>query len=419
MIGINCGCVHHHNNNKQSDNRDCLLTAEDNDGHLGYSSSSYADSVVIAINALYHQEPLSSFPPLQPITRRRKILAGSKNGILQQLVGMLLILNFLGFCMARLCPYSHGCLRDFPSLSATASIWIGRLEIGRYIFPRLEEQLLDDADAITINTNNNEPFSKLIELEAELHELESSLSDADNVRYKVELLAELLKNHWNHHNYTAADDVEQRLRGLGAAKYEPGDVVEQLYNANTLQNRILYPFKVVKVHFDVWEETDQKNGQQSTHGSKEEDIASGHRYGYGHILDYSISDDHSSEAKSDAQQQRAQVVGIRYTIVRLLDNFVVRQIPESFLRRYVFYAAGTHALCNLGGSGMGQTRLMSCYIEECALSNRDNKGDFQHVMVRKERQEKVLNAHYRVSIKEGRGDVEEYLPIGNVQRYSF
>jgi len=265
-----------------------------------------------------------------------------------------------------------------------------------YSLPPLEnmDERLDDDPAnnpINNTTTRTQLTKRQIELELQLHELEFKIVEEDNNRLKVELLAELLKNHKLNRNHTAATIVEQRLRGLGAAKFEVGGVVEQMYNANTLKNRILYPFRVEEVHFSSWEL---------------DDVEENHHH-------QSLNEDWDRDS-SDLRYTTAPPVGIRYTIVRLLDGFRVKQIPESFLRQYLPYPQDSKALCNVGGYGIGQERLVSCTIIDYILPPSKPLTGKEHVRIKKE--EEVLKAEYRVRIRREEEDVEDNLPIGKAQR---
>lgn len=105
-----------------------------------------------------------------------------------------------------------------------------------------------------------------------------------------------------------------------------GDVVEQVYNAHTGKSRVLYPYRVEKIH---------------TQASDEEEC-----------------------------------VGLpRYEIVRLVDGFRLEYEPESYLRRYLPYTQDAKVLCNVGGYGM-KIHLSPCSIQEVYDMNSPTETEY-------------------------------------------
>jgi len=131
----------------------------------------------------------------------------------------------------------------------------------------------------------------------------------------------------------------------GASKFNIGDIIEQIYNGNTVENRMLYPYKIVAVHFR--DKYDNKSERQqhleigsSDYISDDEDYDGGEIIGTGKMTPHYI--------------------GIRYTITRLLDGVTMHSVPELFLKHYHQYTSSLSALCNI--SEIDDAKLVSCMI---------------------------------------------------------
>jgi len=263
---------------------------------------------------------------------------------------MLLILVVAG-CTIR----GHSSYLPLASLSR----WVG--QHGGRSLPRPEniDERIDDP----VNATH-----RIIDLERhQLSEEEYQITEEENSQLKVELLAELLKSHELNRNCTAATKVEQRLQRV--EKFQVGDVVEQMYNANTVKTRILYPFQVEEIHV----------GPNDPQGVNEN------------------SDNDSN---------------VQYTIVRLLDGFRVEKIPESFLRQYAPYPQDSKALCNVGEYGIGKERLVPCAIVDYIPPIKPLMAK-EHARIKKEEEHE---AEYRVRIRE-KEEIEQNLPMGKLQRF--
>lgn len=141
----------------------------------------------------------------------------------------------------------------------------------------------------------------------------------------------------------------------GVTKFKVGDVVEQVYNAHTRKSRILYPFRVEEIHFVQNPEYEEDDIDLSAY----DEIP----------LDLNIN---------------AECGGIRYSIVRLVDGFVIEHVPESSFRHYLPYSHDAKVLCNVGGYEPSNQLLFPCSIQEVYISSpteleyhvivRDNEG---------------------------------------------
>lgn len=362
-----------------------------------------SEDAVIAINAHYLPEPL---PLIE--TQRVKRLGVVQNSTIKRLCCVFFILVAAGHAIALWCHHGHGSYLPTASLSRLTT----RLRQGhRGGFPshyHTDEPITPDpAKGIiippVISTRNT-----IIELEHQLKDLTDEISEDENDGRKLDLLIELLKSHVANSNDEAAAEVEQRLRGM--ATYQVGDVVEQLYNANTMRNRVLHPFRIEDVHFTQHEEGKEAGAQQRRlNEDRDEDDE-----------ESDGSDDNGSHNLSYTASTR---VGIRYTIVRLLDGYRLANIPESFLRLYVPYENDTSAICNLGGLDIGQELSVPCSIVEYVPnimmmeSSKDTDGTKNHVRI-KEEEESMTKAEYRVRMKRA-GDseeIEENMSMGKIQR---
>ena len=181
---------------------------------------------------------------------------------------------------------------------------------------------------------------------------------------EVDLLAELLTSHKLNGNEAAAAEVERKL--MDAAKFKVGDVVEQIYNAYSMKSRMLYPFVVEEITF--------------AHNSEEEDS--------------SIPEMHYTQEWSDCG-------GIRYTVVRLVDGFRMRQIPERSLRTYLPYREDANALCSIGGNGPSAQKFAPCTVGMYVVNEEGTEA---------------TEARYRVRI---RGEEEDRtLSMDKLQRFA-
>ena len=199
----------------------------------------------------------------------------------------------------------------------------------------------------------------------QLNEQELQIVEEENGRIKTNSLVHLLKSRKSDRNRTIAAKADQRPHRV--EKFQVGDVVEQLYNANTVKNRVLQPFQVEELHAGPWEEDDDSQ---------------------------SLNEDSDSELGNAS----VPLIEARYTIVRLVDGFRVKQIPEPFLRKYVPYSQDSEALCNVGGCGIGKERIVSCTIIEYISPKKPLAGN---------EEKDVLEAEYRVRIRE-----EEEIVLG-------
>lgn len=428
---------------------DGLLTARlvdpcDNDGDDGSVPSA------IAIHALYATGPQS--PPLGGASRARIRSGGTlpkgasgANGTVQRLLTILFLLIVVGCAVQRWCHHDHGSYLPqwagsgwgIPSIESmdaepilktdnetaefvvtngatasptasptssstaadTASAAASPLTEASASGSTLTEasatatsSALDTALDTAIETAVREAVAAL---ERQIAALEVETAEDESPRHKAALLEELLSHHRRAADHAAAADVEQRLRGLGAAKFVVGDVVEQLYNANTLKCRILYPFRVEEVHYGTREES----SQEPKHAGFDEE----------------------HPVPGSQPEGETALVGMHhtYTIVRLSDGRVVEQMPESFLRPYVPYDPDTRALCNVGGADIGEERLFSCSILEYILpGDAKERGatppPTQHVRIKRDG-EAILKSRYRVTIHGRDAEDEAIVAMNRMQ----
>mmetsp|Transcript_23174 Transcript_23174/g.48882 ORF Transcript_23174/g.48882 Transcript_23174/m.48882 type:complete len:284 (+) Transcript_23174:183-1034(+) len=188
----------------------------------------------------------------------------------------------------------------------------------------------------------------------QLTEQEYQIVEEQDSELSVELLTELLVNRTSSNRSCNAAAKEEKLLQR-VEKFQVGDVVEQMYNGNTVKNRILYPFQVEEVHFGPLDASDNS--------------------GY-----------------DDAN--------VRYTLTRLFDGTKTKDVPESFLQDYSPYPQNSKALCNVGGYGAGTEKLVSCTTVDYIPASES--------LVTKE-------SKYRVRTKDG--EVKE-LSIGRLNRFA-
>ena len=265
--------------------------------------------------------------------------------------------------------------------------------------------------------NSTQLLLQQVELESQLASLERSTSGEESHSHKrLGLLAELLRSHRASatlHGSEDADaiaDVETRLRG--AARYGVGEAVEQVFNANTLRNRVLYPFRVEDVTY--------VEGAPRPEAARAERRIQRLNDDEKFVEEDSGDDPMVEEDSGDEDEPRADDIdlvdgsgpGIRYTLVRLLDGFVVKNVPESFLRRYEPYEPGARALCNLGDDALGQIVVSPCRVVEYLPPDEDEMDDDTYMRTRRE----AVKAEYRVKTRRPEGEeVEANLPIGKLQ----
>jgi len=193
----------------------------------------------------------------------------------------------------------------------------------------------------------------------QLSEQEYQIVEEEESELRVELLAELLvERDSSNRNCTAAAKEEKLLQRV--EKFQVGDVVEQIYNGNTVKNRILYPFQVEKASV----------GPFDLQGASEDS-------------------DHDD-------------IHVRYTLTRMVDGLQVEDIPESFLRHYSPYSQDSVSLCNLGKNSAGRERVVACTIVDYIPASKS--------LVARE-------SEYRVKIRDGQ-EKELILPIGMLNRFA-
>ena len=371
----------------QDDYRACALVAAAG----GSSSDEAADQAVAALNARWCS------PSPSPAV-------GSRGGtIKRRLVGIVLIIIAAACAIATRRWSAHDHRGSYLPSMSFSSLMGRRHGSGSDDFSSTpavvdntsddQEQRIDGANPyIDIRSHHHhQPTPRQIELESQLSDLERTLYEEEDSKLRIELLIELLKSHRLNQNHAAAAAVEMKLRG--AAKFNVGDAIEQLYNANTMRNRILYPFKVVDVHV--------------TH--EEREVGASRR-----LNEEPDEDDDEEEDEDDAPPAG----GIRYTIVRLLDGYRAENIPESFLRRYVPYEQDTRALCNVGGYGMGQEHMSPCSVVEYIPPEGLEEPSDDDVYVRVKKEEDVLLSRYRVRTIREEGEVVEVVSMEKIQRHA-
>lgn len=131
----------------------------------------------------------------------------------------------------------------------------------------------------------------------------------------------------------------------GASKFNIGDIIEQIYNGNTVENRMLYPYKIVAVHFrDKYDNNNER--QQHLEIGSSDYISDDEDYDGGEII--------------GTGKMTPHYIGIRYTITRLLDGVTMHSVPELFLKHYHQYTSSLSALCNI--SEIDDAKLVSCMI---------------------------------------------------------
>jgi len=190
----------------------------------------------------------------------------------------------------------------------------------------------------------------------QLSEQEYQIVEEENSGLRVELLAELLVNRNSSDRSCASVTKEEKLLQR-VEKFQVGEIVEQIYNGNTVKSRILYPFQVEEVHLGPLDLSDN-NGDNE--------------------------------------------VNIRYTLTRLNDGTKAKDVPEAFLKEYSPYPQDSKALCNVGGSGAGKEKLVSCTIVDYIPASKPLA---------------TVESEYRVRTKDCEEKVQ-HLSIGKLNRFA-